>query len=1187
MPALWASFLPTLILVVPLVFLGSLVVTFDTLSSSPSSLPAETPPTQIFFQGRAFYSKVPTNRTVAIAARPKLKPALPPKRPSRRGPLLKRAILCTLALLPLFVGCQKTSGGDGEPVGSSSATTVMSEKAPQPKGQPVMEVPFEPGQFVVDLPEGPEDKGHTQPIGLTASDGTGLQLTALRANVVLDDPLSFTELRLTFTNPNPRVIEGNFKMQLPAGAALSRFAMKVGSVWQEGEVVEKQAARAAYEDFLHRKQDPALMEQAPGNEFVARVFPIPANGQKELIISYSQTLAKGASYTLPLKGLSKIGSLNVQISAYGAKQPLANAERRNFTPKSDLVVTSTAFARNTSVRNDELVMFRVTPVSPTDATVGSAALRRAVFLLDTSASRMLGLKEQAMFLQELIGKMPADASIAVITFDQTSRVAFEGEAGKYGDKDTTAILERGALGASNLEQALAFANNFASGSKSYLSSRLVLLGDGVATAGEEDMAKLRERLKLKEATFERADAIVVGGLRDAVRLKQLVRSYRADGTTLDVSAGVGEVSRRLNLATRSQIKVDVPGASWFYPKTIDGVQPGDEVYVYARGVSGKDASIKIGEGAVQVHNARVVERALIARTVAQAEIEDLESQEVERGTKAKDGPSTKERITELSRANRVLSKHTAMLVLETDADYKRFNIDQRATLDILTVGQNGRIALDMHKRPGYEPTPTVTRTTTRPETFGNRGAAKGAAANEESRPRSAAGAAPAQEGRSGSNSDTTTAQASATSRGPGAPANAAPPPPFPADEAEKSKAEAKADSNGDLALGRGGQATPSPEPVQRRNLPLEQDRRSPRSLGGGQPRHVDLLDEERAPVASAAAATQRPASRIGNTEHTRLNEHDFSAAYTGRMATVMSQIKGGNKAAALNTAREWQKQTPSDVMALVALGEAYEANSDMENAARAYGSILELFSFRADSRRFAGSRLERIGTPVAYALAVDAFRGAVEQRPDHPSSHRMYAFALVRAGKLEEAFTALEDALKRNYPDGRFRGVQQILREDIGLVAQAWMRTADSKKQLEIADRLARVGGKLEADPSLRFVLTWETDANDVDFHIRDRFGKEAYYGEMELPSGGKLYADVTTGYGPECFTVRGTKRAYPYSLSAHYFARGPMGYGMGKLQVIEHDGKGNLTFEERPYVIMADNAFVQLGQVNGPLAKR
>ena len=43
------------------------------------------------------------------------------------------------------------------------------------------------------------------------------------------------------------------------------------------------------------------------------------------------------------------------------------------------------------------------------------------------------------------------------------------------------------------------------------------------------------------------------------------------------------------------------------------------------------------------------------------------------------------------------------------------------------------------------------------------------------------------------------------------------------------------------------------------------------------------------------------------------------------------------------------------------------------------------------------------------------------------------------------------------------------------------------------------------------------------------------------------------------------------------------MGYGMGKLEIIEHDGQGGLTFEERPFVVMVDRAFVDLGVVKRP----
>src|SRR5262249_48117831 len=88
------------------------------------------------------------------------------------------------------------------------------------------------------------------PLSLTSSDGTGLRIVSLNARAVVEDPLAFTELHLVFGNDQPRTIEGQFAITLPPGAAVSRFAMLQAWGWQEGEVVERQAARVAYESFL-------------------------------------------------------------------------------------------------------------------------------------------------------------------------------------------------------------------------------------------------------------------------------------------------------------------------------------------------------------------------------------------------------------------------------------------------------------------------------------------------------------------------------------------------------------------------------------------------------------------------------------------------------------------------------------------------------------------------------------------------------------------------------------------------------------------------------------------------------------------------------------------------------------------------------------------------------------------------
>jgi hypothetical protein len=299
----------------------------------------------------------------------------------------------------------------------------------------------------------------------------------------------------------------------------------------------------------------------------------------------------------------------------------------------------------------------------------------------------------------------------------------------------------------------------------------------------------------------------------------------------------------------------------------------------------------------------------------------------------------------------------------------------------------------------------------------------------------------------------------------------------------------------------------------------------------------------------------------------------------------MHRLEDKRPKEALDLAVRWHDAEPGDVLPLVAMGEAYEALGQKGAAARAYGSIIDLFPSRADLRRFAGARLARLGPGEggAFDLVLDTFREAAVQRPDHPQSHRFLAYALARVGRAEEAFQAIVRGALRSYPPGRFAGIERIFRDDVGILAAAWIRAQPARRK-EILERLDRLGVPLPTRPSLRFVLSWETDANDVDFHIRDARGGHAFYQRRALPSGGELYADVTTGYGPECFTIEGAPHAYPYRLSAHYYSRGPMGYGMGTLEIVEHDGRGGLRFDERPFVVMTDHAFVKLGSVSGPL---
>jgi hypothetical protein len=296
----------------------------------------------------------------------------------------------------------------------------------------------------------------------------------------------------------------------------------------------------------------------------------------------------------------------------------------------------------------------------------------------------------------------------------------------------------------------------------------------------------------------------------------------------------------------------------------------------------------------------------------------------------------------------------------------------------------------------------------------------------------------------------------------------------------------------------------------------------------------------------------------------------------GELAAIMQALGRRDVDGALAKAKAWRDREPVNVLALIGLGEALEARRDLAAAARMYGSIIDLFPGRADLRRFAGERLERVGASVR-ALAIDTYRRAVADRPDHLTGHRLLAYALLRAGKHADAFAAVLAGIDQKYPGDRFRGGERVIREDAGLIGAAYLAAAPGKRA-EIESALAKRGSSLATAPSTRFILYWETDANDVDFHIQDARGGHAWYSSPNLPSGGSLYADVTTGYGPECFAIPGNAKAGPYRLSINYYSQGPMGYGMGLLQIVRHDGKGALAIEDRPYIIMNDQAYVDLG---------
>jgi len=1171
-------------------------------------------------------------------------------------------IVALLTVLALF-GCR---AGEAAP---STSRDIPPHQVVAPVVAPVA-VSITPMQVIE--PDRPVVREAAPPWTLTASDGSGLQLTRVDAKAVVQGPLAFTELHLYFHNPEARQREGTFAITLPSGAAVSRFAMENAGQWQEAEVVEKAVARRAYDDFLHRRQDPALLEKAAGNQFTARVFPIPAKADKHLVISFSQELA-GRGYTLPLRGLPKTERVEV---ALGAMQLDGSVEdqrlsKRNWQPDHDFVATAPVPAA--AVTSGSLVAFALA-VTESGPPARPDPPNQVTLLVDTSASRALGFAGYVASIHTLIDALRTQygdpIELQVVAFDQDSQPIFDGAAAGYGAAQDAALLARGAAGASNLAQVLATLG----ASAKPVHRRVVVVTDAVMTAGPETPALVAA---IKQLPVDRLDVVLAGGIRDERLAAAIVRAGLPHaGDVYDLDRGSSAVAAGLGEPVVVDVAIEVPGATWVYPRKVPAARPGTTRMVYARMAKPTTAIDVVIGGKQRRIGLGTATPALVERAVAGAEIEQLE-RELESASDA-DAKPLRAGIAKRSVMARVISSQTSMLVLEAEADYARYQIERTALADILVVGPGG---LEQTRRTAIVAATERGQRDQRGErgARGERGQGPRATAIELAHQAGVLGATDQPQGG---------AFASLTGTGDisrgfddrnvygGLFGNEVP-------DSEASYGFARSQPGpggggtgwGTIGLGRYGTigrgagvgtgfgaggghggmrgrtaAAPTVsigQPIAvgaldraiirryiRRNVQrieycYERELLAKPALAGVMATQfligsdgtvksatatgvdpgvatcvADVIKAIEFPRVSGEGTVQvhypftfRPAG--ADTTATAATSMELpppslppspadpdvpvrsvpepedrgEPPLTGKLAGVMTAVRGGNTDKALGIARAWHDQAPGDVLALIALGEALEAKRDLRAAARTYGSIIDLFSTRADFRRFAGERLERLGT--ARDLVIDTYRKAVADRPDHVTGHRLLAYALVRVADYAGAFDAILAGIDQPYPAGRFLGAERVLGEDAGMIAATYLAHGGNRDA--VMQQLAKRSLTLAAQPSTRFVLYWETDANDVDFHIRDGRGGHAWYQQMQLPSGGELYADITTGYGPECFTINGKPQAGPYRLAINYFSQGPMGYGMGLLQIQRFDGK-NLTFDDRPYVIMTDHAFVELG---------
>ena len=211
---------------------------------------------------------------------------------------------------------------------------------------------------------------------------------------------------------------------------------------------------------------------------------------------------------------------------------------------------------------------------------------------------------------------------------------------------------------------------------------------------------------------------------------------------------------------------------------------------------------------------------------------------------------------------------------------------------------------------------------------------------------------------------------------------------------------------------------------------------------------------------------------------------------------------------------------------------------DRAVALRVLSNIVELDLEDPALLRVLAHRLTQIDE---LDLAILTFERILELRPDEPQSHRDLALALASRGDHRATRPSNRAAAVGDYQKALDGLAVVVLREWERFAEIELIALVELNDLLPRAQALGEVRVPVDArliehlDMDVRIVMSWDADMTDMDLHVNEPSGEEAYYGFNRTAIGGRVSRDFTQGYGPEEYSIR---RAMPgtYTLKTKFF---------------------------------------------------
>jgi len=955
-----------------------------------------------------------------------------------------------------------------------------------------------------------------QPIlKIGSKDSLYVSLTKLKTEVKVIGNYAITTMEMEFCNRAPRVLEGELVFPMPEGVSVSRYAIDINGKMREAVPVEKEKGQVVFENIERRRVDPGLLEKVAGNNFRTRIYPIPANGCRKVIIGYEQLLGvkdnSSFLYSLPLHFKRPLKEFDFSITVASNYIPevgsdcnthlkfeelnkvfTSSVSEKNYTPNGsfNIIIPKTADAAEVSMQEVKGQYYFLINTFPTIKKIEKKIPDVITVIWDASLSGMKRDHKKELDLLDSYIKTKGQLTIhlyqVALDFKKIDTYTISGGNWNEMRKTLENITYDGATDFSTIRY-------FPPG-KEYL-----VFTDGLNTFGNIDNMTL---------PIIPVYTICAAPTADYSLLKYVAAKTGGafiNLNDLDIAAAQKYLTEQtlqfLGIKSNSNIS-DV------YPSVATPVGNNCTIAGISNSAN-QTIKLQFGYGSTVAFEQSVDMNFILQKTNfiniekiwAQKKISELDIQY----------EKNKDELTAIGKKYSIITRGTSLIVLDSITDYVRYEIEPPAEL----MGEYTRLTNEKRSNAVANEKDAQTEA----ETYFN---SVQSWWNTDFNPSRAEGDGVKKSLRPSDNIDTGLMERSLNTY-------------TEVTTVDSGRYVIHTDS---VVFNQGvgawaGSSSPLMVPVYD-------------SLGNTSMSYS---------VSSSSTTFSNPvvADNIGNVVQYeyRSVEHDGVAGLenktggiyardnisdTALMSIVMKdvsvekpyleELKKVNKEDRYKKYLEIRKTNNLPTF-YSDIATQFFKDGDTATGYKILSNIAELNLDDHELYKMLGYRLKTIGR---FDDEMMAFKKVMKLRPQDPQSYRDYALALADAGKYQQALDTLYLALTKDYDQqlkNLYPGIEEIIVTEINeLIAQHGEVLNISKINKSLIK---------EMPVDVRVVLNWNMNATDIDLWVIDPNYEKCFYSHTLTAIGGRISRDFTQGYGPEQFMLKKAMKG-KYTVKLNYY---------------------------------------------------